>query len=275
MGWFDALCHGLTSLATGGFSTRSASIGAFGPAVQWVVVACMVVGGINFVLHYRWLTGRGREVLRDAELRMFAATAGVLIVSLLWVLHRSDLGTPVREVVFQVVSLLTTAGFVTADYERWPQFAQLLILPLFALGGMAGSTTGGLKTMRALLGLRMLRAALARIVHPHAVRPVRYDGQAISPEVVSALGVFFLAFLGLTFLGALVVGSAGYDLLTALIASLTAVANVGPGLGSVGPTETFAPLPGYVKLALCFNMIAGRLEIFTLLVIFSPAFWRR
>ncbi|MDX1650638.1 MAG: TrkH family potassium uptake protein, partial [Myxococcota bacterium] len=275
MDGFDAVCHALTTLATGGFSTRNASIGAWGPAVQWVVVGFMAVAGINFVLHWRWLSGRPRAALRDSELRFFLALVAVFSAGAAWSLAEADLPEVLRPAVFQVVSLITTTGFGTADYEAWPASAQLLVLPLLLLGGMAGSTAGGLKSMRLLLGLLALRAALARTVHPHAVPTVRFNGRPLSDQVVSGVGIFVLAYLGVVFVGALAMGAAGYDPLTALTASLTAVSNVGPGMGEVGPTEHFGHLPGPVKVLLALCMIAGRLEILTLLVVLAPAFWRR
>lgn len=275
MGPFDALCHALTTLSTGGFSTRSASLGAFSPLVQWLVVFFMFAAGMNFVLHHQLLMGRFRQVFRDSELRFYFATALVWVGVVAVGLASAGEAAPLRDAAFQVVSLLTTTGYGTADYELWPALPQLLLVPLLALGGMAGSTSGGLKSMRVVLGLRSFQVALRRIIHPHAVHTVRFNDGAIADDVIAGVGVFFIAYLLLTFLGSLVVGSAGYDVMTAVSTSLTAVSNVGPGFGAVGPTDNFAHLPAYVKLSLCLLMVAGRLEIFTLMVIFSPAFWRR
>jgi trk system potassium uptake protein TrkH len=273
---FDALNHALTALATGGFSTRSASIGAFGPAVQWVVVFFMMVAGINFVLHYQVVTGRPRALLRDTELRFFLLIVAVMVAGVAWILRGSaETGEVARQAAFQVVALITTTGYGTADYELWPQLAQLVIFPLLFLGGMAGSTAGGIKSLRVLLGLQALRVTVARIIHPHVVRPVHYGGRPVSDEVVSGIFVFFAAYLLIVFIAALVVGSAGYDVVSCLSAALTSVGNVGPGLGAIGPSDSFAHFPGYVKVVLAFAMIAGRLEIFTVLVLLFPRFWRR
>jgi trk system potassium uptake protein TrkH len=273
---FDAINHALTVLATGGFSTRNASIGAFGPAVEWVVIVFMMVAGINFVLHYQLLTGRPRAMFRDAEFRFFLLIVAALVAIVAWILPGdAGVGEVLRTAAFQVVSLITTTGFGTADYELWPQLAQLLVIPLLMLGGMAGSTSGGVKSLRLLLGLRALRSAVARIIHPHLVQGIHYNGRPVSDEVVSGVGVFFVAYLMIAFIAALAVGSAGYDVVTCLGAALTSVGNVGPGLGAVGPSENFAHFPGYVKMVLSLAMIAGRLEIFTVLVLFFPRFWRR
>jgi trk system potassium uptake protein TrkH len=273
---FDAVNHALTVLATGGFSTRSASVGAFGPAVQWVIVFFMMVAGVNFVLHYRVVTGRPRALLGNTEFRFFLLIVAVMIAAVAWILPGAEgSGEVLRAAAFQVVSLITTTGYGTADYELWPQLAQLLVFPLLMLGGMAGSTAGGIKSLRFLLGLRALRATVARIIHPHLLRTVRYNDRPVSDDVVSGIGVFFVAYLLIAFIAAVVVGSAGYDVVTCLSAAFTAVGNVGPGLGAIGPTDHFAHFPGYVKMVLAVAMIAGRLEIFTVLVLFFPRFWRR
>jgi trk system potassium uptake protein TrkH len=273
---FDAINHAFTVLATGGFSTRSASIGSFGPAVQWVVIVFMLAAGINFVLHYQLVTGRPRAVLQDTEFRFFLLAVTVLVAAFVWILWGSSGPDEVlRGSAFQVVSLITTTGYGTADYEFWPQLAQLLVFPLLVLGGMAGSTAGGIKSLRVLLGLRALGATLARIIHPHLVARVHYRGRPVSDEVVSGVGVFFVAYLVVAMVAAITVGSAGYDVVTCVSTALTAVGNVGPGLGEVGPSDDFAHFPSYVKIVLSLAMIAGRLEIFTVLVLFFPRFWRR
>ncbi|MGH0034783.1 MAG: TrkH family potassium uptake protein [Myxococcota bacterium] len=272
---YEALCHALTTLSTGGFSTRDASLAAFeSPAIEWIVIVFMVLAGMNFVLHYRLLSGRSSSVWRDTELRYFAgivAVCSAVVAATIW--HEGD---AVRAAVFQVVSLVTTTGYATADYEAWPGLAQLLLLHLMIPGAMAGSTSGGVKSLRVVLGFRALRAAFAVVGHRNAVRPVvRYAGRPVGAEVIAGIWAFFAAYAGLVGATALVVAAAGYDPLTALSAALTAVGNVGPGLGEIGPTENFAHFPAGVKLLLSACMLAGRLELFTLLVLFTPGFWRR
>jgi trk system potassium uptake protein TrkH len=277
MNAFDALCHALTTLATGGFSTRTGSIGAFRTsAIEWVVMFFMLVAGTNFAVHYRLLVGRARNVVRDTELRLYLALVASLGAVATWLLCASSAPEEaVRKALFQVVSLLTTTGFSTADFELWPALAKFLILPLLVLGGMAGSTSGGLKTLRVLLGLRALRTFVLRLSHPLAVRPVRYAGRPVGDEVVVGVVLFFMAYFAIALIAAAVVAAGGYDLVTSATAALTAIGNVGPGLGEVGPTDNFAHLPAQAKLVLSFCMIAGRLEIFTVLVLFEPHFWRR
>jgi trk system potassium uptake protein TrkH len=276
---FDALCHSFTTLSSGGFSTKNASIGAFqSPLIEWIVLFFMLMAGINFVLHYRLLTGRLRSVWEDAELRYFLTVIAAASAIFLFVVPRvpgmeGTIG--VREALFNTLTILTTTGYGTSNFEVWPSLAQMVILHLMILGGMSGSTGGGVKSLRALLGFRALRVSFARLIHPHVVRPVKYGGKSVDDKVIGAIWSFFTAYVLIGTFCAAVVAFAGYDLVTSISASLTALGNVGPGLGDIGPTDNFAHFPSYVKFTLCFGMIAGRLEIFTLLVLFQPEFWRR
>ncbi len=278
MSLFDAVCHALTTLSTAGHSTRDGSIGAFDSAwIEWIVIFFMLLGGINFALHYRWMTGNFRRVLGDLELRYFLVVLIAAALFLVGILMSEEPGGEghVRRVAFQVVSLATTTGFTSDNYAAWPTVCSVVLFQLAILGGMAGSTSGGLKGLRVLLGFAMLRNTLARMLHPRAVPTVKYGEQTVPMEVVAGVWSFFTAYFALVVVAACVVAFAGYDLLTAATAALSAVGNIGPGLGAVGPTENFGHMPGYVKLVLSFCMIAGRLELFTVLVLFLPAFWRR
>ncbi|MCG6963491.1 MAG: TrkH family potassium uptake protein [Acidobacteria bacterium] len=275
---FEALCHAFTTLATGGFSTRNTSIGEFGsPTVEWIIIIFMLMAGTNFVLHYRMLVGRVREVARDAELRYFLSVAVVATILLAIVIHTPSArpADTIRTAAFQTVSLLTTTGYVTTDFELWPHLAILAVLVLLVLGGMSGSTGGGIKSLRALLALRSLRATLHRLIHPHAIRPVKYGGEVVPEVVLSGIWGFLTAYGLIALGGAAVVAAYGYDIVTALSASLTAIGNVGPGLGHVGAYDNFAHCPSLVKIVLSACMLFGRLEIFTLLAMCSREFWRR
>jgi trk system potassium uptake protein TrkH len=276
---FDAICHAFTTLATGGFSTRNASVGAYAlPAVEWIVIVFMVLAGMNFVIHYRVATQGPRGFLRDTELRYYLAmlaVATLLVLAVLPAEHAGSLESSLRNSLFSVVSIATTTGYGTVDFERWPAFAQLVLLQLMILGGMSGSTAGGVKSLRVLIGFRSLAVAIEKLVHPHAVRPVKYGGRAVPDEVAAGIWAFFTAYFAIAAVAAAVVTAAGYDIVTAVSSALTALGNVGPGLGSVGPYDNFSHFPGVVKLVLAGCMIAGRLEVFTLLVLLRPAFWRR
>lgn len=278
MSGYEALCHAFTTLATGGFSTRNTSVGEFGSAaIEWIIIFFMLTAGINFVIHYKILVGRGRLVLKDAELRYFLGVVGVGVVLFSALTHEAGarLLDTIRAAAFQTVSLLTTTGYVTADFELWPSLALMAVLVLLVLGGMSGSTGGGIKSLRTLLAVRSLRATLHRLIHPHAVRPVKYGGEIVPDPVLSGIWGFLTAYMLLALIGAAVVAAYGYDVLTSLTASLTAIGNVGPGLGEVGAYDNFAHFPRLVKLTLAVLMLFGRLEIFTLLAMVSREFWRR
>jgi trk system potassium uptake protein TrkH len=274
---YEALCHAFTTLATGGFSTRNQSVGEFGSAsVEWIVTFFMLMAGINFVLHYKVIVGRGREVWRDSELRYFLGVVVVGTVLFAATVHEEGaaLLDTIRTAAFQTVALLTTTGYVTADFEVWPHLAQVGVLILLVLGGMSGSTGGGIKSLRTLLAVRSLRVTLHRLIHPHAIRPVKYGGTVVADTVLSGIWAFLTAYMLLALLGTAVVAAHGYDVMTSLTASLTAIGNVGPGLGEVGAYDNFAHLPALAKLVLSVLMLFGRLEIFTILALMSREFWR-
>lgn len=276
LGPFDAFCHALTSVSTGGFSTRDGSVGSFGSAaVEWVIVVMMFLGATSFVIHDRIAAGRVRGLTRDGELRYYAGTLIVASCVLVWSLTDSDLEPEVvRQAIFQAVSMMSGTGYHTADFESWGGFAQLVLLALMVVGGMSGSTTGGIKSLRLLLGLRALRDSFTPLLHPHAVRRVKYAGRIVSNEVITAIWAFFTAYFLIVAAAAALMAAAGYDLVTSVSAALSLTANVGPGLGDVGPGHNFAHLPSYVKLGLSACMVAGRLDVFTLLVVLQPRFWR-
>ena len=234
------------------------------------------MAGINFVLHFRLLTGRAKEVWRDAELRYFLGVIAVSTVILLATVHEDGarFADSLRHAAFQTVSILTTTGYCTTDFELWATLPLLVLLCLMVLGGMSGSTGGGIKSLRALLAISSLRTTLHRLIHPHAVRPVKYGGAVVSESVLSGIWSFLTAYLLIALIGTAVVAAYGYDLLTAISAGLTSIGNVGPGLGQIGAYDNFAHFPGLVKMVLAGCMLFGRLEVFTLLALLSREFWR-
>jgi trk system potassium uptake protein TrkH len=275
---FDALCHSFTTLATGGFSTKNTSVGEFGSAtVEWIIIFFMLMAGINFVLHYRLLVGRAKEVWRDAELRYFLGVIVVAAVIITATTHEAGarFADTIRNAVFQTLSILTTTGYASTDFEIWAPLPLIVLLCLMVLGGMSGSTGGGIKSLRALLAVSSLRTTLHRLIHPHAVRPVKYGGAVVSETVLSGIWAFLTAYLLIALIGSAVVAAHGYDLLTAISAGLTSIGNVGPGLGQIGAYDNFAHFPGLVKLVLAGCMLFGRLEVFTILALLSREFWRR
>jgi len=273
---YDAICHAFTTMSTGGFSTLDASIGGFqSPLIEWIVIVFMTLGGMNFVLHYRLLSGQFRAVWEDEELRYYVVVIAVSIAIVGWTLFQLGVADSVRTATFQVLSIVTTTGYATADFEVWPSLALLVLLQLMMLGGMAGSTSGGIKSLRTLIGVRTLASVFSRMGHRGAVgRPVRYAGRRVPDEVVSGVWAFLVAYVLTLVAVAMLVAGSGYDMVTAVSAALTCVGNVGPGLGEIGPFDNFAHFSGTVKVVLSGAMIAGRLELFTLLILFHPDFWR-
>jgi trk system potassium uptake protein TrkH len=274
---FEAICHAFTTMSTGGFSTLNGSIGGFDSAlIEWIVIVFMTLAGVNFVLHYRLLTGQIGSVLKNAELRYYLLLLGGAALIVYWALVRTTDADGFRAALFQVVSIATTTGYASVEFEGWPAIALLVLLQLMILGGMAGSTSGGVKSLRVLIGMQAVASVIDRLGHRTAVaHPVRYEDKRVPDDVLAGIWAFLTAYFLLAVFVACVVSAAGYDILTSLSAALTSVGNVGPGLGAIGPFDHFAHFPSAVKLTLCFAMIAGRLELFTILILFLPDFWRR
>ncbi len=278
---FEAVNHAMTTIATGGFSTRPDSIAGFqSVAIEWTVIAFMFVAGMNFSLHYRLIARPGRrlEYLRNIEWRWYVLTvalASLALVATLFFRQGYPLGEALTKGTFQVVSIITTTGFTTDDYVRWGAFPQLLLLALMIAGGCAGSTSGGLKWVRILLVFKNIRLELIRLVHPHAVLQARINHTVVTQEVQRTIYTFL--FLFFTTLAALTVliSLDGHSIVTSLGAAASALANVGPGLESLGPAESHAPLSDYVKWVLILAMLLGRLELMTLFVAVFPFLWRR
>jgi trk system potassium uptake protein TrkH len=253
-------------------------VGEFGsPAVEWIVIVFMLIAGINFVLHFKLLTGRFREVRQDTELRYFIGVIVVSSIVLAATTHQagSEIADTVRNAIFQTLSILTTTGYASTDFELWAPLPLLLLLCLMVLGGMSGSTGGGIKSLRALLAISSLRNALHHLIHPRAVRPVKYGGAVVPASVLSGVWAFLTAYMLIALFGAAVVSAHGYDLLTSISAGMTSIGNVGPGLGEIGAYDNFAHTPALVKMVLAGLMLFGRLEIFTLLAFCTRDFWRR
>ncbi len=279
MSLFDALCHTFGTTATAGFSTRNASVGAFDSAfLRYVIIFFMILGGTNFSLHYRFLRGDLTAHLRNGEFRLFLSIAVVVTVLIgfdTYYNNYQSLVETAEKSLFQVVSILTTTGFTTADYEQWSLSSQLLLFLLMFVGGCAGSTCGGMKIMRVHLLLKFVLTEVTRLVHPHAVVPVRLGSTAIPREVVTNVVGYSILFMSLFAVGVLVMAAMGLDFTTSMGAVAATLGNIGPGLGTVGPTDGYSQVPFFGKWVLSCLMLIGRLDIFTVIVLLSPQFWKK
>ena len=279
MDLFNALCHSFAALATGGFSTWNNSVAHYPSAyIQWVIIIFMFLGGASFSLHYAFLKGDYRAYFRNSEFRFYlgvAVFASLTIAFGLYGTHYDQIELSIRAATFQVVSLMTTTGFASADYELWSFYAQALLVLLLFIGGSGGSTAGGLKCMRIVLLIKYVYHEIYKLVHPRAVRHVKMGNEPVPPDVLSAVSAFCILYLGIFVIASLILTVLGIDLATSFTAVATCMGNVGPGLGRVGPVDNFGGLPALSKWILSVCMLIGRLEIYTVLLLFIPEFWRK
>jgi trk system potassium uptake protein TrkH len=280
MDLFDALCHTFGTMATGGFSTRNASVAAYDSAyIDYVITVFMLIAGVNFSLHYLLLKWRPSAMLKDPEFRVFAVLAACFVAVVTIAVFASgdydSMADSVRYSSFQVASILTTTGFATADYELWPGVAQAILVFCMFVGGCAGSTAGGMKVMRIMLLVKHSYQELFRLIHPRSVSRVKMGRVVVQDDVLRGVWGFFILWLGLFVLGAFLVAATGVDVVTSFAAALACIGNIGPGIGGVGPTDNFAWLPDTAKWVLTFCMVLGRLEIYTVIILFVPEFWRK
>lgn len=277
--WFDSLTTSLTTISTGGFSIRDESIAYYhSELVVWIVIVFMFVSAINFSLLFLVARGQLRDALKSEELRVYAGISfGATALIALDLIFRA--GRPVYQSVsdaaFQVVALMTTTGFATADFALWPRFSQTLLLLVMFVGGCAGSTAGGLKVSRVIVQFKSLRRELQRILHSREVHPICLEGQRVEETTVSAVSIFFFAYTCILLTCAAIVSLDEVSFTAAFSAAMTMISNVGPGLAELGPTCNFSALSVLSKAVLTFTMLLGRLEIMPLLVLLFPSVWRR
>lgn len=274
---YEAVNHALTTMATGGFSTRNASAAAFSPSIQYTMTVFMFLAGVNYTVLYLSLKMRWSQVWQSSEFKAYLGLILILAVFFtlrVWYVTDGGLEQSFRDSIFQVVSLITTTGFVSADYTSWTDSLTLVCFILIFLGACAGSTSGGIKLIRHLVFFKNSYLEFKRLVHPQAIIPLRLNGQIVSGRVITHIFNFLLLYLIIFVIGSVVLSVLGLDFITAIGAMATSLSNVGPGIGGVGPVDNFAWLSPSIKVFLSFVMIVGRLEIFTVLVLFTPYFWR-
>ena len=278
MSWFDAICHSFTTIATSGFSTKNISIAAYGGLIQWTIIIFMFLAATNFSLHYYFIAKGKFEYYKDHEFRVYFGLC--IIFSILFFInivgtnkYQTDL-LSFRHSVFAAVSILTTTGFSTENFNEWPEMSKMLLFFLFFIGGSAGSTTGGMKIIRSILVVKYLFYEVRKILHPKGVFNITIGENTIDDNVVRATLGFYLFYILIFVFTAIFLSFTGLDVETALTASASAIGNIGPGLGAIGPYGNWGHLTDLAKWLTSFCMLLGRLEIFTVVVLFSRSFWK-
>lgn len=279
MDWFQAINHAFATLATGGFSTKNASIAAFDSAyIDAIITLFMFLAGINFAMHFRLLRGNVESFFNNRETRFYSLITAISIIAIsgsLWLFDGYNIGRAIQYGAFQAVSIITTTGFGTDNYELWHSFGAFFLFLLFFTGGCAGSTGGGVKMIRWMIIIRNSFREIKQIVHPKAILPIRIGDKTIDYNIQRTVLSFFVLYLIVFGTGALIMATMGYDMQSAIGASIACLGNIGPGWGEFGPTDNFAQIPIIGKWVLILMMMIGRLEIFTVLLLFSPTFWKQ
>ncbi len=293
MTWFDAINHAMATMSTGGFSTKNASVAYWNgqPLIQYIITVFMFIAGTNFILTYFAFKGKIQRVLRNEEFRWYiiGVTLMTLVITVLIVYfphptlqttvdHPMSLGkfeSAFRHAGFQVIAIFTTTGFVTADYSTWNSFALMIIFSIFFIGGSAGSTSGGVKIVRHIIMIKSSVLELKKLLHPNAIIPVRYDGKAVHPNIVYNILSFFVLYMLIFIVSTVFLAGLGLDFKSAIGAAASSLGNIGPAFGSLGPINNYALLSAPAKWFCSFLMLIGRLELFTVLVLLTPYFWRK
>lgn len=279
MSWFDALCHTFGTMATGGFSTRSASVGAYDSlAIDLILIVFMFLAGINFSLHYYSLTGKPGRMFRDHEVRVYSiilAIATLFITLNIWQSGYAEFGRCLRDAAFTSVSVLTTTGFCTADFDRWPDASRLLLVILMFFGGCAGSTGGGMKIMRIFILMKKVVRELKLFMRPSAVIQLKLSGKPVEQEIISHIAAFFIIFMTIFGVASFVMTFFTPDLETATTSVIATLGNIGPGLNAVGASQNYASISPVGQGILTFLMLLGRLELYTVLILFLPSCWKK
>ncbi|OIP82165.1 MAG: potassium transporter [Porphyromonadaceae bacterium CG2_30_38_12] len=283
MGWFDSVCHSFATIATGGFSTKQASIAYWdSPYIQYVITIFMILSGVNFSLYYFGFKTKLEKIRENEELRyylrvlfFFAIIVAFSLIDFSKTISWSHVERAWRDAFFTVSSLMTTTGFCTADYMLWKPMTWIILLVLMFTGASAGSTSGGIKMIRVVISGKACYYEFKRLIHPKAVIPVRYNGHLVQDDVLTRVLAFTLLYLVVAGFGMLVLAISGMGFLESVGGMITCLGGIGPGLGLVGPAGNFAAIPEFSKWFLSLMMLAGRLELFTVFLLFTPAFWKK
>ncbi len=278
MDFWDAVAHAFSTLGTGGFSTRNSSIGAYDSvAIDVICTVFMLLAGINFSLYFYLLAGKFDDIRNNSELKAYVGIVLVAILSITIVLKPSygSFFTSLRYSAFQVATIISTTGFATTDFTFWPQAAQLLIFSLFFIGGSSGSTSGGVKVVRWVILQKQAKNEILRMLHPHGVFSIRLNARPGRKDIVFTVTSFMMVYSMLIFLTSVFGAFAGLEVIEAFTGALSMVGNIGPGFGALGPSCNYGFLPSALKYWYMFAMLAGRLELYTLIIFFIPDFWKK
>ena len=279
MGWFDALCHTFATMATGGFSTYSASVGAFdSAAIDAIITVFMFLAGVNFSLHYYALTGKPGRYFKDPEFRVYFFLLAGATLFITWNVSSAGfapLGRSFRDAAFTATSILTTTGFCTADFDSWPDASRLLLVMLMFVGGCAGSTGGGMKIVRVFIMFKKMVREMKLFMRPSSVVQIKMGGKPVEQEIISHISAFFAIFVLIFTLGSFIMTFFTPDLETAATSVIATLGNIGPGLNAVGATQNYAAISPLGQGILTCFMLLGRLELYTVLILFLPSFWKK
>lgn len=276
MDFFDAINHSLTTMSTGGFSTKQASVGYFdSPAIHYIIIVFMFLAGTNFTLLYFGFKFKLKKFWENDEFKWYVAAIAALCIVVIPIVYSSNLEETFRSVLFQVVSITTTTGYATTDFTTWGSFITFIFFLLLFTGASAGSTSGGMKIVRIVLLMKNGFLEFKRRLHPNAIVPVNLNSQAVSSKIIYNLLAFVFFYLFMFVLGSIALTFFGLNFMEAISAAATSIGNVGPGIGELGPSGNFYNLPATAKWVLAFLMLMGRLELFTIAILFTPYFWKR
>lgn len=279
LSWYDSIIHALGTAGTGGFSNMNASVAAFNnPAVEWIITIFMLLFGVNFVLYFQLIRGNVKAFFKSEELKWYliAVFASIIIIAVNIIpFNHGDVTKSIRDSAFQVSSIVTTTGYATVNFNLWPTLSKVILIMLMFMGAMAGSTGGGIKTIRIVIIFKAIRREIDKILHPRRVKSVKIDGNVVEEETISGVFLFIFAYIIISLIAIFIVSFDNFDVTTTVTSVIATLSNIGPGLEMVGPAGNFSAFSDLSKLVLSFCMLAGRLEIYPMLILFSPSLWKK
>lgn len=279
LSWYDSIIHALGTAGTGGFSNMNASVAAFNnPAVEWIITIFMLLFGVNFVLYFQLIRGNVKAFFKSEELKWYliAVFASIIIIAVNIIpFNHGDVTKSIIDSAFQVSSIVTTTGYATVNFNLWPTLSKVILIMLMFMGAMAGSTGGGIKTIRIVIIFKAIRREIDKILHPRRVKSVKIDGNVVEEETISGVFLFIFAYIIISLIAIFIVSFDNFDVTTTVTSVIATLSNIGPGLEMVGPAGNFSAFSDLSKLVLSFCMLAGRLEIYPMLILFSPSLWKK